>query len=331
MSFSNDAHYLTLGLLADEDRYYSQGLHLFWNSAPHSPTGASGPVRRLSEALQAKWISSHIRLGQEIFTPNDIRAASPLVSNDRAFAGWTHLDWGQRFYFHQGNRPARLHLQINLGVVGPASLAEEVQIGFHRMRRQTSSHPELDPDPSAGWDAQYYSEGFPLKTQFILNHALSFYEFRNRQQVGFDFGGEGLFDFGNLYGHAGIALQARAGRLMRSLYLPMPEGNQKSWEAFGFARTEIKAVAWNGVLTGAQSHNVTRSPWLWQNEFGAALRGPSPLPELSLTLSMWSRETKSKPTQPFQPGHIDYRPDLQNRSPWFDHGFGTVRLAWYWD
>jgi hypothetical protein len=69
---------------------------------------------------------------------------------------------------------------------------------------------------------------------------------------------------------------------------------------------------------------------LLQNELGLALRGPSPLPEISLTLSMWSRETRRKPEQPFQPGHTDYRPELQARDPWFDHGFGTIRLVWHW-
>jgi hypothetical protein len=330
LAFSNDAHYFTLGLIADEDRYYSQGLQVFWNGAPQNLSHLPPLLRRLGETLHADRVSNHVRLRQEIFTPNDLRASPPLVSDDRPFAGWTHVDLSQRFYFQGEGRPRRLHLQINVGVVGPASLADEVQIEFHRLRRQNSSHPELDPDPSEGWAAQVQAQGFPVRFQLFGNHAISLFDFRHHPYWGVNLGGEGQWDVGPLYGHAGLALELRAGRMTRSLYRPMPSGNQTSWEAFGFYRSESKIVGWNRILTGGQSNQVKPALLVWQHEIGAAMRAPAPFPEISLSWSLWSRETQSQPSQPFQPGHIDYRPDLQNRSPLFDHGFGTVRLVWFW-
>ncbi len=342
MAFTNDAHFLTLNMLADEDRYYTQGLHFFWADSPRKLSDAWTPIRNLGEHLNASLVSTHIRLGQDVFTPNDIQAAPPLVTDDRPFVGWSHLDVGQRIYFNQGSHAARLHLQANLGLVGPASFADVTQIEFHRIRRQTASRPELDPDPSAGWSKQLGSKGFPGHAQFVVNYGWSIFsetythkmggpsKIGTDPKIGMDIGAESEADFGSLYGNMGVALQLRAGRMTRSVYFPMPNGNGKSWEAFGFVRSEIKTVGWNQVLTGGNSHQVSISNGLWQNELGLALRGALPFPELSLTGSLWSRETNSNPIQPFQPGHTDYRPELQARSRWMDHGFGTVRLAWYW-
>jgi hypothetical protein len=330
IAFTNDAHFLTLNMLADEDRYYTQGLHFFWAGSPSRLADAWTPIQKLGEHLNASLVSTHIRLGQEVFTPNDIQVVPPLVADDRPFVGWSHLDVGQRLYFNQRNHASRLHLQLNLGLVGPASFADVTQIEFHRIRRQTASRPELDPDPSAGWAQQFGAHGFPGQAQIVVHHGWSIFDENFTPMMGMDIGAETEAEFGTLYGNVGVALQVRAGRMTRSVYLPMPNGNGKSWEAFGYVRSEIKAVGWNQVLTGANNHKVSISNWLWQNEFGMALRGASPLPEISLTWSLWSRETKAKPEQPFQSGHTDYRPELQARSRWMDHGFGTVRLAWFW-
>ncbi len=329
-AFSNDAQILTLGLFQDEDRYYSQGLAGFWIGKPQPLKNCAMPIQWIGQKLNSKFTASSLRFGQELFTPNDLRMTAPAIKDERPFLGWAHLDFGQRYYMQFGDRPGRLHIQLNLGVVGPGSFGKELQVWYHEMRRQTSPRPELDPDPSAGWDMQYGSDGFPGRFQFSVNQGIGLVKQRFENRMGLDFGAETFLNAGALFGYVGFVAQIRSGMLTRSLYEPQWDGNHLGWEAFAFARSEINGVGWNSAITGAAGSEVRLARVTLQNEFGIVLKGPKPLPELSVSWSMWSRETEENPKQPFQSGHVDYRSYLQSRSPWFDHGFGTVRLVWLW-
>ncbi len=329
LTFANDARVFTWGLFLDEDRYYSQGLHGFWSGLPHGLAETWLPLHAFGDIVAANAVMSMVRFGQDLFTPNDLRVTPPLIPDDRPFCGWTHLDLAERFYFNQGQNSARLHVQVDLGVVGPASLGKEVQTWYHAKRRLTSSHPELDPDPSLGW-AHQYGAGFPGRTQLALNYARALPSLHASQLFLVESGTEADLNAGTLYGSLGIAAQIRAGWMTRSLYTPQLQRPTSEWEAFAFARTEAKAIGWNQIVTGEPSTQVSLARFTWQHSFGWILRGPNPWPEMSLSWSLWSRETEAKPIQPFQVGHTDYRPELQDRDAWFDHGFGTLKLAWLW-
>jgi hypothetical protein len=327
---SNDAKFLTLGLLLDEDRYYSQGIHLFWSNSPHEIFHSSGPIGAMGKALGSQQAASGIRFGQDIFTPNDLRVVPPLIADDRPFLGWTHLDLLENFYRVHGQSPTRLQLEIDLGVVGPASLGKEIQTWWHENRRQSSSHPELDPDPSAGWTAQYGKKDFPGRAQVALNYAMALPALKLGNRFSLESGTEAGTNVGFLYGYVETAVQIRVGWMTRSMYLSQPQGNRYGWEGFVFLRENLQAVGWNEVLTGGNSSEVKAANFVLQQEIGWVIRAPFPGPELAWTWSLWSRETIRNPKEPFQPGHIDYRERLLARSPWFDHGFGTVGLTWAW-
>lgn len=83
-------------------------------------------------------------IGQKIFTPDDIQRRG-LVENDRPYAGW--LYFGSAFH----NKNARLldTFEIQLGVVGPAALAEKTQNFVHDLR---------GIDEARGWDNQLHNE-----------------------------------------------------------------------------------------------------------------------------------------------------------------------------
>lgn len=329
VSMDNDARYFTLVGL-DEDRYYSQGLRIFWSGKPQNISSAKGLNLKVGKVLNATYTAYRIGLSQEVFTPNDLMATPPMIVDDRAFAGWTHLDLGERFYFGWKNMPARLTTEISVGFVGPASKADDVQIWFHDQRRKTSDKPELDPDPTIGWQNQYAQRGIPYRLQLNLYQGVRPIHIRNKNAIDFDLGLESGLRAGHLYGQVFTAAEIRAGRLSRSMYSPLPEGNTKEWEVFMFGKSRIVAVGWNEIINGKNDSEVELARLLWQNELGFTIGGPKYVPDLSWALHIWSRETANNPTDPFQQGHIDYRPELQDRNALFDHAFGTFQLSWNW-
>jgi hypothetical protein len=268
-------------------------------------------------------------LGQEIFTPNDLRMTIP-VKDDRPFCGWTHLDMSQRFYWQNKKIKARLHAELTLGIIGPASLGKQVQAGWHDIRRQSSSHPELDPDPSQGWSRQLGDKDFPGQCQVKLNYATAFPPLYEYESYRIESGTEAGLNAGSLYGNLEIGLQFRAGKLTRKMNQVQLTGNKSGWESYVFGQTKVLVNGWNAVLNGGPSTEVELARVTLQHELGYGLRFPHPWPELGLSISLWSRETAQSSRKPFHNDHVDYRPKLQNRSTGFDHGFGTLRVTWQW-
>jgi len=83
-------------------------------------------------------------VGQDIFTPKDTNATIP-DSNDAPYAGWLYagMNW------QQADDKDSDGIEIQLGVVGPAALGEQVQNGIHE---KTGS------DIANGWDHQLKNE-----------------------------------------------------------------------------------------------------------------------------------------------------------------------------
>ncbi len=73
-------------------------------------------------------------IGQNMFTPADI-SRSDLIIDDRPYAGWTYIGTS---YHKKGKLANRLFLmdtvEIQLGIIGPDSLAEESQTFVHDTR-----------------------------------------------------------------------------------------------------------------------------------------------------------------------------------------------------
>ena len=82
--------------------------------------------------------------GQDIFTPADTQAVPPNPE-DSPYAGWLYVGMN----WQQGDADNLDSLEIQVGVVGPAALGEEIQNGIHAM---TGSQKAL------GWDYQLENE-----------------------------------------------------------------------------------------------------------------------------------------------------------------------------
>ena len=107
-------------------------------------------VRKLnnrSKSLQPGKFSTRnmvISVGQAMYTPAD-KMRTDVILNDRPYAGWLYLGlgWNARDALHLNT------VELDVGVVGPASMAQQSQNFIHDLRSL---------DRFAGWDNQLHNE-----------------------------------------------------------------------------------------------------------------------------------------------------------------------------
>jgi len=88
-------------------------------------------------------------LGQNIFTPEDITDPN-LIVNDRPYAGWLYFGIGLIKRQKSGRIWVFDTMELDLGIVGPESYAQDVQTWWHK---NISDSPR-----PAGWDHQLKNE-----------------------------------------------------------------------------------------------------------------------------------------------------------------------------
>lgn len=193
-TFEND-------IFVGEDNGYTNGLGL---------TFGSGPFLEFDEEHLPDWLvpvigRSYLNKGdnkrrgvahtffQRMQTPEDITLSEP-VEGDLPYAGL--LAWTGSFYEYDENRADQLALTI--GVIGPASLAEEAQSVIHTVTG--SDQPE-------GWDTQLDNEPvFGIEARRIWKLARS-----EAGPRGWDVLGIGGFGLGTLQSGVGAAIAIRWG------------------------------------------------------------------------------------------------------------------------
>ena len=143
-----------------QDRHYTQGLKISLFGGDDFMTNTTARLDRLipawginPQAGDLGWII----LGQNIYTPSNILARAPIPT-DRPYAGWLYTG---AVYQRRGELAPNLavmeNFEINLGVVGPYSLAAGSQIAVHHLFFGTNDIPK-------GWRNQLDNEpGLELK------------------------------------------------------------------------------------------------------------------------------------------------------------------------
>lgn len=126
--------FLENDVFAGTDRYYTHGTKLAWTS-PYRMSDPSDPF-----SLHATSLS----FGQSIFTPYDIERED-LIEDDRPYAGITYFSLA----LHRTDGRTMDTFEFLLGIVGPSSLAAEMQRFVHSLYRGT--RPQ-------GWDHQLKDE-----------------------------------------------------------------------------------------------------------------------------------------------------------------------------
>ena len=139
VTFEND-------IFGDEDRDYTNGVRLDYVT-PRNNLSAAG---RLAKRGLYGWFSDAsdwyglYTLGQNIYTPSDISLKTP-PKTDRPYAGFLYLGAGVA-----ADRGDRLDtLSVEIGIVGPSSLAEESQTIVHEIigaQEPRGWHNQLDDE-----------------------------------------------------------------------------------------------------------------------------------------------------------------------------------------
>ncbi|HEY8368606.1 MAG TPA: lipid A deacylase LpxR family protein [Thermodesulfobacteriota bacterium] len=132
-------------IFASRDQHYTNGIRLAWLSAADRVPGF---LRRAVGVLPMFRHEGHARVeyaaGQSMYTPADVRRPDP-DPDDRPYAGWLYGSVG--LALEHGRTLDRLELAV--GIVGPAALAEETQRFVHEL---------IGDDPAEGWSAQLRNE-----------------------------------------------------------------------------------------------------------------------------------------------------------------------------
>lgn len=253
------------------DRHYTNGLYFSWTGAPK--TRSDGFTRALDGILllgraDAAWREGYF-FGQSMFTPQDIYARNP-PPNDRPYAGWLYA--GARLYRDNGSSLDRI--EATLGVVGPMSLAGDLQESWHSLGIPGTLHPN-------GWHHQLRNEpGLILTEHRIWRINLA------DGPLEMEILPEANVSLGNIYDHAGAGGMLRIGQGLSADWGPPriapaltgsdfqhPDG--VSW--YLFAGLEGRAIARNIFLDGnsfAESRSVTREGLVADFNAGAALLLP---------------------------------------------------------
>jgi lipid A 3-O-deacylase len=233
------------------DRWYTQGFALNYLSAP-----IDGPA--FEWLFPTTWLTPNaprtrrfdVTIGQSIFTPADLRRNPPDPA-DRPYAGWLYAGLG---WYQETNRRVLDHLELQIGVIGPASLAREVQTGYH-----TLIPNQVAPQ---GW-------GYQLKNEpgVVLSYV-------HKWRIGAPIGAGLSVDFipefggslGNVLTYGQVGGMLRLGRNLNVDYGPArirPALSGTTW----FDPSQLDgALGWY-LFVGAQGRAVGRNIFLDGNTF----------------------------------------------------------------
>jgi lipid A 3-O-deacylase len=131
------------------DRYYTQGLEISYARKGKVPDWLSSVADRLPTYDAGGRSGIIYSIGQSIFTPADI-TANPPDPTDRPYAGFLYgtIAYVSSVEFNPNLQHVNV-LELMAGIVGPSSLAEELQ---------NTVHPLVHAHLAEGWDYQLNDE-----------------------------------------------------------------------------------------------------------------------------------------------------------------------------
>ena len=145
LQFEND-------LFSGTDQNYTNGIRVSWLSPEGDTFRSLQVVREFLESIaqdENKSTRFGLSVGQDMYTPEN-RYRSDLIRNDRPYAGWLYGGMSLHTVTNYGHgRMDQESVEVNLGVIGPWSLAEQAQNLVHEVRLI---------DQFEGWDNQLHSE-----------------------------------------------------------------------------------------------------------------------------------------------------------------------------
>lgn len=257
--------------VSDSDRFFTNGFEASWTFGAERDAGDWLPFRSTAAAA-----THELAIGQDMFTPTGF--ASPVVvPGERPYAGWLHLSYRHDALSLKTDRTDHLNTwEVELGVVGPSSLADDVQIQVHELVGA--------PRPQ-GWSNQLHDE-----PGIVLGYARQFRTYYDKQRFApfeTDLIGVMGFRLGNVDTSArlgttvriGINLPRHFGSAMRPLSPNHPGGRLHLQ-----AGVEGRLVLHNIFLDGntyRRSASVDRNPFVGDFHIGLVWE---PCPRMRISL-----------------------------------------------
>ena len=273
LTLQNDA------FLGGTDRHYTNGLY-FGGLAAAGPT-LSGVARSVLPApIEDREILAGAALSQQMYTPADITTPMP-DPNERPYAGWLFARMSlvaaeprpmAGSAAAAGWRAAPVdRFDLDLGVVGPYSLAGDTQRRWHdiwglKEPRGWGSQLRNEPGLVASWE-----HSRPLRRTAALG------------SIDLELTPHVTASLGNVFTFAGVGGTVRMGQnlprllgapLLRSIGGALPEQGAEDFGWYVFAGAEGRAVARNLFLDGntfRDSPNVDRRTLVADIQVGAGM------------------------------------------------------------
>lgn len=239
--------------MVNTDRHYTQGIKLSYLQRDGVMPGFLDRFTKAAPTLGYELGTNKFGylVGQSIYTPDDISVKEPQPNN-RPYAGWlyTGIVLQRRGTTLDDHVVVLENLQLDLGVIGPWSLAEEAQTWVHEIRHF--------PLPQ-GWSNQLHNEpGVDLKYELSWRWPAV-----PAHPVSFDFIPRAGFALGNVDTSGRISGTLRFGwhlpddfGIMTIDSLSTPEGGLSAsserprYGAYIFGGAQGKAVAYSAFLDG---------------------------------------------------------------------------------
>lgn len=245
-----------------DDHFYTSGMKVDYTSREAPPAFMETITDHFPYYRKGGESAYRFGLGQKIFTPSNI-SQQALIEDDRPYAGWLFVDMGVAHMYQEENNISRFNsLIVSLGVIGPASLAEQTQSGMHRL---------TNSDSPRGWDNQLHNE--PAINISYLRKARRLFLLNEPRQ--FELSHHAGLVLGNVHIYTNAGLMARWGtRLKNDIGAPTISPGFPGIPAFRpnptfnwyiFTGIEGRLIARNIFLDGntfTDSHSVEKKDFV---------------------------------------------------------------------
>lgn len=276
-SQEDDRFFVTLAIENDrigdgEDRFYTNGFRLsFMETGAPIPDVIDEVVDELPFMDINNTTSVSYSVGQNIYTPSDIKTAIP-DPNDRPYAAWLYGSVGLVTL----DDDIVDEVELSVGVVGPSAMGEKVQSEVHHLFDDS-------PDPK-GWEYQLDNE-----PGVVLSWERRYPEAYKLELDDWYIGFQPSFGvaLGNVHTHAEAGLFAKFGlkdtrwqdmpvRVRPSMpgtgYFLKPSPGDINWFLFG--GVSGRAVGRNIFLDGntfEESPSVDKKHFVWDANIGVSV------------------------------------------------------------
>lgn len=243
------------------DRHYTQGFHLSLQLPDEKSPAPLYPMTWFPDLGMREPIHKYgLRIGQDMYTPDDIKHPVP-DPKDRPYAGWLFMGWmrdnrGLSFF----DLPTVDHTEVDLGIIGPASLAGRAQLWFHT---------GVDSASPRGWRYQLRNEPGVL---IVLDRKLLLWESGADHFINLQVLAHGGINLGNIETSGRLGTQLRLGHNIPNEFA---KSIGTAWGWYLFGGIDGRVVGYNEFLDGnvlRNSANVDKENLVAELRAGIALR-----------------------------------------------------------